>query len=56
MLRLTPALTADIHSYTTGVLRARREYELHPIHDSHTRHCADLGCPLGRAARAKEAA
>lgn len=54
MLRLTPDLIAEIHAYTSGVLLARREYDLHPHLDSHTKRCAELGCRFGRVARRLE--
>ena len=51
MNRLTLDLIAEINAYTSGVLLARREYEMHPRLDSHTKHCAELGCRIGRAAK-----
>lgn len=54
MLRLTPDLIAEIERYTSGVLLARREYEMHPQLDSHTKRRAELGCRFGRAARRLE--
>lgn len=41
-LRLTPDLIAEIHAYTSGVLRARSEYAAHPSsHVTLRCRCAD---------------
>lgn len=46
---MTPDLIAEINAWTTGVLRARHEYEMHPFaHTGHGMRCAVLGCTSGR--------
>lgn len=46
---MTPDLIAEIHAWTSGILRARHEYAMHPfIHTGHGVRCANLGCSSGR--------
>lgn len=45
---MSPELIAEIHAYTTGIIRAAHEYRLHPFaKSSHGVYCASHGCPSG---------